>query len=90
MDAFFNAAAVVIIVVSMVAFLRVVIGRTIFDQVLAAGAIGTNTVALMVIIGFIFERPDMFIDLALTYALLNFVVTVAAAKLLEREGRRES
>ncbi len=89
MDAFFNAAAVVIIVVSMVAFLRVVIGRTIFDQVLAAGAVGTNTVALMVIIGFIFERPDMFMDLALTYALLNFVVTVAAAKLLEREGRRE-
>ena len=87
MDVFFNVAAGVIMAVSMVAFLRVVIGRTIFDQVLAAGAVGTNTVALMAVIGFIFDRPDMFIDLALTYALLNFVVTVAAAKLLEQRGQ---
>ena len=44
---------------------------------------GTNAIALLTITGFIFERPEMFVDLALTYALLNFIGTVAAAKYLE-------
>ena len=73
----------------MVAFYRVATGATVFDRLLAAGVVGTNTIALMAIIGFLYARPDMFVDLALTYALLNFVGTVAAAKFLERKGREE-
>ena len=48
------------------------------------GVVGTNIVGLLVVIGFIFQRPDMFVDLALTYALLNFIGTVAAARYLAR------
>jgi len=58
-------------------------GPCVFDRLLAAGAVRTNAIALLAVMGFIFERPDMFVDLALTYALLNFVGTVAAAKYLE-------
>ena len=80
------AAASLVTAFSAIVFLRVVRGPTVFDRLLAAGAIGTNTIAFLAITGFIFERPDMFVDLALSYALLNFIGTVAAAKYLERRG----
>ena len=64
-------------------FYRLLVGRTPFDRLLAAAAIGTNAVILLVLTGFVFERPDMFVDLALSYALLNFISTVAVGKYLE-------
>ncbi len=85
MNAFFVAAAAAAFGISVVTFYRVVHGATIFDRLLAAGAVGTNAIVMMAIIGFIFARPDMFIDLAITYTLLNFIGSVAAAKYLERK-----
>lgn len=85
MNAFFVAAAGAAFGISVVTFYRVVRGTTIFDRLLAAGAVGTNAIVLMAIIGFIFARPDMFIDLVITYTLLNFIGSVAAAKYLERQ-----
>ncbi len=80
------AAVSLVTAFSAIVFLRVLRGPTVYDRLLAAGAIGTNTIAFLAITGFIFERPDMFVDLALSYALLNFIGTVAAAKYLERRG----
>ena len=80
MNTLFVAGSVVVVIISAVAFMRVIRGRTVFDRLLAASAVGTNAVVLMALIGFIYARPDMFVDLALTYALLNFLGTVAAAK----------
>ena len=64
-------------------------GETIFDRLLAASAVGTNAIALLAVTGFIFERPDMFVDLALTYALLNFIGSVVVGKYLERHGTED-
>ncbi len=64
-------------------FYRLVFAPTLFDRLLAAGAIGTNAVILLILIGFVFDRPDSFVDLALSYALLNFIGTVAVGKYLE-------
>ena len=66
---------------------RVAAGPTVFDRAIGAGLIGTNAVLALVLIGFIYGRVDMFVDLALTYALLNFIGVVAFAKYFER--RRE-
>lgn len=71
MSALFIPAFAAILAMSVVALYRVAIGATVFDRLLAAGAVGTNTIALMAIIGFLFARPDMFVDLALTYAQLS-------------------
>jgi multicomponent Na+:H+ antiporter subunit F len=84
----FVAAAVVIVVMSTISLYRVAAGSSVFDRVLAAGAIGTNAIALLALTGFIFERPDMFVDLAIAYGLLNFIGTVAITKYLEREGEQ--
>lgn len=62
---------------------RLIRGPRGYNRLLAAGAIGTFAIVLLAIMGYLFERPDMFVDLALTYALLNFIGTVAVAKYLE-------
>ena len=81
----FWGIAIIVAVLMVVTLYRVVVGPTVFDRLLAAGLIGTNGILLLVIIGFIYKRVDMFIDLALVYALLNFVGTIAAGKYLERK-----
>ncbi|MCA9779691.1 MAG: pH regulation protein F [Candidatus Eremiobacteraeota bacterium] len=65
---------------------RAVVGPTTIDRMIGVNIIGTKTTILLLIVGLIFERLDMFIDLALTYALLNFLASLAAARLLERMG----
>ena len=84
MSTVFVATASAILLLSALSMWRLAVGQTIYDRLLAAGVVGTNIVGLLVVIGFVFERPDMFVDLALTYALLNFIGTVAAAKYLAR------
>ncbi len=69
---------------------RVLRGPTVYDRVIGAGLIGTNTIILLAFVGFIYQRIDMFIDLAVVYALLNFVGTIAAAKYLERKRKEQS
>jgi multicomponent Na+:H+ antiporter subunit F len=54
---------------------RAVLGPTIFDRILAVNVFGTNVVVLILLLAFIFETPS-FIDMALVYALLNFVATL--------------
>ncbi len=78
--------AVFVSVLIPVNFIRVVIGRTIYDRLLGVGAIGTNAVLLLALIGFIYGRPDGFLDLAITYAILNFIGVIAVAKYLEVKG----
>jgi multicomponent Na+:H+ antiporter subunit F len=70
-------------------FIRVVRGPTVFDRLLGVGVIGTNAVILLVAFGYIYGRPDGFLDLAITYAILNFIGVVAIAKFLDPKPRRE-
>ena len=83
MSVLFVAVLAVSVAVSAALFYRLLVGRTPFDRLLAAGAVGTNAVIVIVLTGFVFERPDTFVDIALSYALLNFIGTVAASKYLE-------
>ena len=85
----FTVALVVVIAITGAAFYRIVVGRTVYDRLLAAGAVGTNTIVMLALSGFVFERPDMFVDLAISYALLNFIGTVAVGKYLENHQDEE-
>jgi len=59
---------------------RVVQGPSAFDRLLGAGVVGTKIVALILLIGELFGRLDMFVDIALAYAILNFIAAIAVAK----------
>ena len=82
MDEFFLYYTVVLTVIIFIPLYRVVKGPTIFDRMLGAGAIGTKTMVLVLTIGIVFNRLDMFIDITLAYAVLNFIGTIAIAKFL--------
>jgi multicomponent Na+:H+ antiporter subunit F len=51
-----------------------------FDRVIGIGIVGTKTTVLLAVTGAVFDRLDAFVDIAMTYALLNFIFTVAVAK----------
>ena len=82
MDRYYVYLGVILTVVILVPLYRVLRGPTLFDRMLGAGAIGTKTMVLIVVIGFIFDRLDMFIDITLAYAVLNFIGTIAVARYL--------
>ena len=72
--------ATIIIALSMVLLIiRLFAGPTLYDRVLALNTFGSCTVLLIGVLGFLFERPD-FLDIALLYALINFVGTIAVLK----------
>lgn len=66
------------------AIYRIVMGPTALDRIVAVNVIGTKTAVLLVIIGEIFGKVEMFVDFALAYALLNFTGSLAAARYLHR------
>lgn len=83
----FLAITIFIALLMLLTLYRVVVGPTVFDRVIAAALIGTHSILLVVLLGFVYGRIEMFVDLAIVYALLNFVVIIAAAKYLERRGQ---
>lgn len=76
----FIAATLAIIVVMLIILLRAALGPTVFDRILAINTFGTATVLLIALFGFLTGRPD-FLDIALLYALINFISTIAVLKL---------
>lgn len=74
------AVATIAIMIGMVLVLaRLYMGPTVYDRVLALNSFGTHTVLLIGAFGFLNGRPD-FLDIALLYALINFVGTIAILK----------
>jgi multicomponent Na+:H+ antiporter subunit F len=78
------ATAVAILVIMGLTLIRAVIGPTAFDRLLAVNMFGTKTVLLIAVIGFMTGRPD-FLDIALVYALVNFLSTMAVLRFFERQ-----
>lgn len=85
MSSFLLGIAIFIAVLTAAAMYRVAVGRTIFDRIIAAGLVGTNGFILLTLIGFIFGRISMFVDLAIAYALLNFVIVIVLGKYFDRK-----
>ncbi len=75
----FAVTAFAILVSVALALGRAILGPTAYDRILAVNAIGTKTVLLIAVVGFMNGRPD-FLDLGLVYALMNFIGTLAALK----------
>ena len=75
----FAAALTAIIVTMALALIRAGRGPTVFDRILALNMFGTKTVLLISVMGFLTGRPD-FLDLAIVYALMNFIGVVAVLK----------
>lgn len=75
----FAAAAIGLVVAMALALIRAYAGPTLYDRILAVNAFGTKTVLMIAVLGFLMGRPD-FLDIALVYALINFIGTIAVLK----------
>ncbi|MBL4575265.1 MAG: hypothetical protein JKY51_04090 [Opitutaceae bacterium] len=84
MEDFFIFAGIAVFVLMLPLLYRIASGPTTIDRLVAVNVIGTKTSVLLIFIGSIFGRVDMFVDFALTYALLNFIGSLAAARYLNR------
>ena len=90
----FTAAALAVLITMVMAVIRAIRGPTVYDRIVAVNMFGTKTVLIIAIIAFLTERYDL-LDIALVYALINFIGVVAVLKFFEygefsRGGRGRS
>jgi len=84
----FYAATVAILITMALALGRALLGPTVYDRVLAVNMFGTKTVLLLAVVAFLYGRPD-FLDLALAYALINFIGVLAVLEFIQNHGLRQ-
>jgi multicomponent Na+:H+ antiporter subunit F len=89
MESFFLYSAVVLTIIIAVPLYRVLNGPTLYDRILATNAIATKTIVLITLIGFLFGKIEMFIDITLAYAILGFIGSLIIAKYLSSPKMKE-
>ena len=80
----FLYASVFLCGVMALSLYRAVFGPTVLDRLIGVNAIGSKTTTLLILIGLIYDRVDMFVDIALAYATLNFIAVLAASRYFQK------
>jgi multicomponent Na+:H+ antiporter subunit F len=75
-------AALAVLVVMALVLVRALLGPTVYDRILAVNMFGTKTVLLIALMAFISGRLDV-LDIALAYALINFIGVIAVLRFFE-------
>ena len=83
----FAVAALALLVVMALALIRAFLGPTLYDRILAVNNFGTKTVLLIAVMDFLSGRPD-FLDIAIVYALINFISIIGVLRFFEYAERR--
>jgi multicomponent Na+:H+ antiporter subunit F len=84
METLFLISGVFLAVVMVFSLYRAVIGPTVLDRLIGMNAIGSKTTALLILIGLLYQRVDMFVDISLAYAMLNFIAVLAASRYFQK------
>ena len=79
----------ILTILILVYMYRVFQGPTIYDRILGLNGISTKAIILLTILGSLYSRLEMFVDIALGYAVLNIVGGLAVGKYLEHKGTRK-
>ena len=83
---FFLIASLTILFAVLLSLYRVVAGPHIIDRIIGVNVIGTKTIAVIVLTGYLFNRVEFFIDIAFVYALINFIGPLAFSRYFEQKG----
>jgi multicomponent Na+:H+ antiporter subunit F len=87
-ETFFITVTVLLVVIISLPLFRVFRGPTVFDRLLAISTMGSKTIGLICLFGISFARLDMFVDIALAYAILNFIGGIAVARYFDLKDSR--
>lgn len=72
-----------LLVTMLMSLIRALRGPTLHDRILAVNLFGTKTVLLIAVLGFLMGRPE-WLDIAISYALINFIGTIAVLRFIQR------
>lgn len=86
MTAFLIGVLIAIAVLIAAGLYGVYNGPTVFDRLVAVALVSVNGVVVLVVLGFVFERPAFFLDIALGYSLLAFLLPIALGKYFEQRS----
>ena len=86
LDPFLVAATIVVALLIAAGLLRVHAGPTVFDRLVAVSLVSVNGIAIIVLVGFLLGRPDLFLDIALGFALLVFLLPLTLGRYFD-DGR---
>ena len=84
MDNIFLYSSLYLAVLMTLSLYRGVAGPTVVDRMLGVNAIGSKTAVLLILIGLLYHRVDMFVDIALAYAMLNFIAVLATSRYFQK------
>ena len=85
MDTLIFTSGVYLSLLMLLPLYRAVFGPTVLDRLVGVNAIGSKTTVMLLLIGMIYGRVDMFVDIALAYALLNYIAVLAAARYFHKK-----
>jgi multicomponent Na+:H+ antiporter subunit F len=85
MDTIFFYSGFYLSLTMLLPLYRAVSGPTVLDRLIGVNAIGSKTTVLLIFIGLIYGRVDMFVDIALAYALLNFIAVLASSRYFQKK-----
>ena len=86
MEALWGIFMVAVVIIIGLMLFRVVQGPTIYDRMNGLGVIGADTILLLILFGYMDGRPDMYVDIAISYAILGFICSVIVAKYMGGKG----
>lgn len=86
MDSFFIAIGIILCILSLICLYRGIFGPTDIDRVIGVGVVGTKTLVVLLLIGVLYERIEMFVDISLVYAILNFIGVLIFSKYFIKKG----
>ncbi len=82
-------AGIWLIFLMLLSMYRLIVGPTVLDRILGGNIIGTKTTTLLLLIGILLHDLEMFVDIAIAYALLNFIATLGATRYFLRKKRSD-
>ena len=85
MNSLFFYSGLYLSLIMLISLYRAVFGPTVLDRLIGVNAIGSKTTVLLIIVGLIYGRVEMFVDIALAYALLNFIAVLAASRYFQKK-----
>ncbi|MEN8245833.1 MAG: monovalent cation/H+ antiporter complex subunit F [Thermodesulfobacteriota bacterium] len=84
MEHVFLYAGLYLCLLMFLSLYRAIAGPTILDRLIGVNAIGSKTTTLLILIGLMYHRVEMFVDIALAYAMLNFITVLAASRYFQK------
>lgn len=84
----YYAVTLATLVTMALALVRALLGPSIYDRILAVNMFGTKTVLFLSVVAFLFGRPD-FLDLALAYAMINFIGVIAVLEFIRVRAKND-